>query len=81
MPKRIAIEDGLSNVKQYLTSQGYEVQTIESVIEADQFDAVIITGLSDNFLGMSDTYTRSPIIEASGLTPEEIHESLKRTIG
>lgn len=81
MSKIIAIEDGLTNVKQYLQQQGYTVQTIESNSDADQFDAVIVTGLNNNFLGLTDTYTKLPVIEASGLTPQEIHKNLKRTIG
>jgi hypothetical protein len=81
MPKKIAIEGGLTNVKKYLRSQGYDVETVENVADADKFDAIIVTGLNNNFLGIGDAATKSPVIDASGLTPEEIHENLKRTIG
>lgn len=74
MKGRIAIEPALSNVKNYLTEKGY---TVESMTEGEkqnlqQYDAIVVTGLSKNLLGIEDTDTRAVVINADGLTPQEV---------
>ncbi len=36
------------------------------------FDAYVISGASENFLGMQDRLVNSSVINASGLTPEDV---------
>ncbi len=80
---RIAIEPALSNVKDYLSGLGYKVETIDVNKEAGSlrgFDAVVVTGLSTNLLGMSSTRSKAPVINADGLTPEEVAGKIKSSI-
>jgi len=67
----VAVEDGLTDVKQALDDVGIQVTKITSGT-MNQVDAVVITGLSTNILGINDTNTRAPVIEAQGMTANEI---------
>lgn len=78
---KIAIEPALSNVKDYLSGIGYKVETIDVNKEAGSlrgYDAIVVTGLSTNLLGMSNTRSKAPVINADGLTPEEVARKIER---
>ncbi|MCL6589517.1 MAG: YkuS family protein [Firmicutes bacterium] len=76
MTKKVAVESGLSNVSEFLTNRGFDVlefqhnQEIKDVFS--NVDAVVVTGMDENLLGIQDIETNVPVIEASGLTPAEI---------
>jgi hypothetical protein len=79
MKGKIAIEPALSNVKSYLAQQGYTVESMSEQSKKDlsNYDAVIVTGLSKDLLGMQDTETKAVVINADGLSAEEVAERLK----
>ena len=74
MKGKIAIEPALSNVKSYLTENGYDVVSMTSDLRG--YDAIVVTGLSKNLLGIQDTETKAVVINADGLTPQEIANRL-----
>lgn len=83
MGKRIAVESQLSNVKRYLTDKGYDVVNLEqnkdlSKINIRDYDAIVITGQHKDMLGYEDTITKTPVIDATGMTPEDIETQIKR---
>lgn len=80
---RIAIEPALSNVKDYLSGMGFKVETIDVSKETGSlrgYDAIVVTGLSTNLLGMSNTRSKAPVINADGLTPEEVAGKIKNSL-
>ncbi len=76
---KIAVEDSLSNVRQELAAGGFEIvdMTDENLKYAD---AVIINGGDKDFMNMSDIVTKAPVIDARGLSAQEVHEELKKRI-
>ena len=74
MKGKIAIEPALSNVKSYLTENGYDVVSMTSDLRG--YDAIVVTGLSKNLLGIQNTDTKAVVINADGLTPQEIANRL-----
>ncbi|WP_212904231.1 YkuS family protein [Clostridium polyendosporum] len=77
MNKAIGVEKGLQNVVDYLMKEGYYVEILSEGMESnvsklDGFDAIVIADYNTDMLGYSDTETKAPVINASGLTPEEI---------
>ena len=44
------------------------------------FDAVVMTGMNDNIMGIENTNTKTPIVEARGLTPQEIQKTIERRL-
>ncbi|MDK2799425.1 MAG: hypothetical protein PWP27_786 [Clostridiales bacterium] len=83
MGKKIGIESGLTPVQEYLSEKGYNVVNLDGGITKDsinykQFDAIVVTGMNDDFLGMEDTKTDAVVIDAAGLTPAEIENEIKK---
>ncbi|NLO39453.1 MAG: YkuS family protein [Ruminiclostridium sp.] len=80
--KKIAVQKGLTPVQEYLEDQGYEVETVEfdafTQAQNEDYDAIVLTGMSSDFLGMQDTATGAPVIDATGMTPEEIFEQINQ---
>jgi galactitol-specific phosphotransferase system IIB component len=81
--KKIGIEKGLDNVADYLSSQGYQVQVLSESIDNNVqllsgLDAIVTAGYNTDMMGISDTETKAPVINAKGLSPEEIKQRLDR---
>ena len=79
---KIGVERSLSNVREYLEKNnesaillnGTEYQSKKGL---NQFDAIVVSGLDSNFLGMHDTSTKVPVINAEGRTAEEVYREIK----
>lgn len=85
MKKTIAIEPTLSNVGEYLSSKGYQVENVNYgmdniKLDPNQYAAVIISGQNKDFLGMQDTLTKSVVLNAEGMSPQEIYNELQKRI-
>jgi hypothetical protein len=84
MKAKVAVESDLTNVSDYLEEQGYQViefiHSDEIVDELQDVDAIVISGMQENLLGMEDIETEALMIEASGLTPEEIGDMLEQQL-
>lgn len=81
MSKKVAIESDLQNVKDLFTKEGYIVDEIDEnqaeKISGKDYEAIIVSGGSINFLGNENTSTSSPVINAEGLSPQEIYNMVQ----
>lgn len=74
---RVAVEDGLDNVKHALRQEGYQIVKL-SPGTMDGVGAAVVTGMSNNFMGIHDTNgNRFPVIDASGMTADEVVRQVK----
>lgn len=82
MNKKVAIEKDLQNVKEIFTKEGYTVDEIDEnqsgKISENDYAAIIVSGGSINFLGDETTSTSSPVINAEGLSAQEIYNMVKQ---
>ncbi len=76
---KIAVEDSLTNVKQALRDNGYDVVNMEPG-GAESCDCYVISGQDKNMLGMADTETKASVINAEGLTAEQVVEQVNRRV-
>lgn len=73
--KKVALEEGLpGGLREMLKKEGYEVV---SPYRGQNVDAIITTGLDNNFMNMQDIKDTAPVIDASGKTPEDIIKRLR----
>lgn len=72
--KTVILDDDLKRFKDKLEKEGYKV--LDSSM-ANQADAIIVSGLDNNFMNMQDTNTDKKIIEASGKSVHDIINELK----
>ena len=83
--KKIGIEKGLSNVAGYLIKSGYTVESLsgsidENIKKLSGLDAIVTAGYNTDMMGISDTETKAPVINARGLTPEEVKNRLEQEL-
>lgn len=81
MRKKIAVEKNLANVRQYFEKNGYEVDSFDDsqlfhVARVSEYDALVISGGNKNLMGNEDTNLAVPVIEARGMSPEEIYSRI-----
>lgn len=84
--KNIGVEGNLTNVIEYLNGQGYKVHEFNTAQKnvkdfIDGFDAVVISGVNENLMGIEDVYAKTSIIDARGLTPQDVKREIDRRIG
>lgn len=81
MPGKIAVEPNLTPVKDYLTQKGYTVESVsfdqQPANKLQGYDALVVTGLNSDFLGMNDTETKTFVLNADGMTPEQVEQKLQ----
>lgn len=78
---RIAIEASLTPMQEYLKRQGYQVDILDSSgINQDQNDytAIVISGSDQNLMGIQNVAQNCPVINASGLTPQQVERRLEQ---
>lgn len=74
--RRIAVEDNLTPVRDLLTEKGYDVVGMDSL---GSVSCVVVTGGGNNFMGIQNTLTEVPVINAEGRTAEEIVSEIEKT--
>lgn len=47
-------------------------------VKDTEVDAVVLSGADQNIMGMQNIVTKAPVINASGLSPEEIWNEIQR---
>lgn len=73
----IALDDGLTPVKNYLTRQGCQIINIDEA-KNQRVDAVILSGMDRDIMGMEDIVLKAPVLSAQGMSPEEIWRDIQR---
>ncbi|MGF7186544.1 hypothetical protein GGQ84_002661 [Desulfitispora alkaliphila] len=72
----IAVADSLQNIKSELEREGYEVVSLENQAWQNA-KAVIVSGIDEDIMNIEDSLTNAPIIDATGMTAEEIINDLQ----
>ena len=85
MVKNIGIQKELSTIRDYLQNNGYNVYEVDTTNIASSstlksFDALIVSGVGDNLMGFDDTSTKIPVINADGMSPEDVRTLLERNL-
>ena len=78
MSRIIGVEQSLTNVEDALKAKGYEVIQLRTEADAKKCDACVITGQDKDVMGISDPVIAGPVIDANGLSAEEITQRVDR---
>jgi hypothetical protein len=79
--KRVAIESGLTPIREYLSREGFQVEDLNNSTanqNQGQYSAILISGKDRNMMGMEDIVHNCPVINCDGLTPEQVCYRLNR---
>lgn len=69
MAAKVAVEQGLGDVNQALQNSGFEVVGMDN---AGSCSACVISGQDKNVMGIANTHTQAAVINANGLTADEV---------
>ena len=83
--KKIGVQKGLSTIANYLNAEGFSVEILgedlqDNPAKCDNFDAIVTAGYNTDMMGISDTTTKVPIIDANGLTQEEVKNMIQQKV-
>ncbi|MEQ2525374.1 YkuS family protein [Bacillaceae bacterium CLA-AA-H227] len=77
---KIGVEDSLTNVQEALRQKGYDVVKLSQESDAKGCDCCVITGIDSNVMGMQDTVMAGPVIEANGLSADEVCQKVEQNL-
>lgn len=80
MKSRVAVEGSLTNIARDLRTQGYEVVDLNSN-EIQNVNAVVVSGEDNNVMNMADIKTKAPVINARGMTAEQVRSEIEKRFG
>ena len=81
--KKIAVQMGLKPIKDYLSEEGYIVKEFDNRKKnagnfLNKYDVVVVTGGNQNVMGVDETISSVPIIDANGMTGEEVKIQIEK---
>jgi hypothetical protein len=76
---KIAVENSLTNVKQALENNGYQVVSMDES-SIGSCDCCVISGQDKNMLGIAETATQAAVINAQGLSVDEVLQQVNRCV-
>lgn len=74
---RVGVEESLQNVVQALREKGHDVVELKQESDANNCDCCVVTGLDSNVMGIQDAVTKGSVIEASGLSADEVCQQVE----
>ncbi|WP_042355428.1 YkuS family protein [Bacillus rubiinfantis] len=77
---KIGVEQSLTNVTEALREKGYDVVELKQETDAKNVDCCVVTGLDSNVMGIQDTVTKAPVIDANGLSAEEVCREVEQRL-
>ncbi|HJV31274.1 MAG TPA: YkuS family protein [Bacillales bacterium] len=77
---KVGVEQSLTNIQQALREKGYDVVELIQEADAKNCDCCVVTGLDSNVMGMQDTLTKGSVIDANGLSADEVCREVENKI-
>lgn len=77
---KVAIDETLQYMEDALREKGYDVVILENGMSPEDCDCCVISGMDENFMGIQTTVTQAPVLDARGMSIDEICEHLNRHI-
>jgi hypothetical protein len=77
---KIGVEQSLTNVQQALRQKGYNVVELKQESDANGCDCCVVTGLDSNVMGIQDTSTKGSVIDANGMSADEVCQEVESRI-
>jgi hypothetical protein len=78
---KIGVESSLTNVQDALRERGYDVVDLKQEEDAKGCDCCVISGQDENVMGMQNVVTAGRVIDARGLSAEEVCQEVENYLG
>ncbi|MGE5584076.1 MAG: YkuS family protein [Bacillota bacterium] len=74
----IAVSDALSDYREMLEEEGYQVVSLDEGL--DVADAVLVSGMDVDHSGISTIDTEAPVFDVTGKRPAEVLRDLEKRL-
>lgn len=74
---KIGVEQSLSAVQQALRDKGHDVVELKQENDSQNCDCCVISGMDQNVMGMQDTSMQGSVINAHGLSADEVCQEVE----
>ncbi len=78
---KIGVEESLTNVQQALREKGYDVVELKQETDTRGCDCCVVTGLDSNVMGMQEKTTNGSVIDADGMTADQVLNEIENRLG
>jgi hypothetical protein len=78
---KVGVEQSLTNISEALREKGYDVVALKQENDAQGCDCCVVTGLDSNVMGINNTVTQGSVIEANGLSADEVCNAVEQRFG
>ncbi|WP_413379935.1 YkuS family protein [Alkalihalobacillus sp. 1P02AB] len=78
---RIGVEQTLTDVQQELQAKGYDIVQLNNEQDAQGCDCCVISGQDQNVMGIQTAVTQGSVINADGMTAQEVCQQVEQKIG
>lgn len=75
---RIGVEQALTNISEALREKGHEIVDLKQESDAKGCDCCVVSGIDSNVMGMQDTQMQGSVIEANGLSADEVCQQVEQ---
>ena len=77
MERTIAVEEGLTSLKNLLEEKGFQVVGLKTSLPVD---AAVVTGMDNNLMNQQNLVYEVPVVNASGRSASEVVAELERKL-
>ncbi|MCQ6275489.1 YkuS family protein [Bacillus sp. V3B] len=70
--QKVGVEGSLTNIQQALRDKGYDFVELNNGTNIQNMDCCVVSGLDADVMGMQDALSKGSVIEASGLSADEV---------
>ncbi|OIU70283.1 YkuS family protein [Rossellomorea aquimaris] len=77
MARRIGVEESLTNVVEALRAKGHDVVELKQESDVQGCDCCVVTGIDSNVMGIQNAVTQGSVIEASGMSADEVCQQVE----
>ncbi len=74
---KIGVEQSLTNVQSILREKGYDVVELKQAEDVSGCDCCVVSGIDSNVMGEQDAQFKGSVIEASGLSADEVCQAVE----
>lgn len=75
---RIGVEQALTNISEALREKGHKIVDLKQESDAQGCDCCVVSGIDSNVMGMQDTQMQGSVIEANGLSADEVCQQVEQ---
>lgn len=77
---KVGVEETLTDVHNALAEKGFDVVTLRTENDANDCACCVVSGQDENVMGIQNIETRGPVIDARGMSADDVCKEVENRI-